>query len=65
MADGAALNLGRSGKPDAKPARKPRYSKHLKQPWANMAMTDQTASEHCLHQCGMKPTVLDQRHPSD
>ena len=25
----------------------------------------QTASEHCLHQWGMKPTVLDQRNPSD
>jgi putative tryptophan/tyrosine transport system substrate-binding protein len=25
----------------------------------------QTASEHCLRQCGMKPTVLDQRNPSD
>ncbi len=25
----------------------------------------QTASEHCLRQCGTKPTVLDQRHPSD
>lgn len=29
----AALNLGHSGEPDAKPARKPRYSKHLQQPW--------------------------------
>jgi hypothetical protein len=27
--------------------------------------TQQTASEHCLHRCGMKPTVLDQRNPSD
>jgi hypothetical protein len=25
----------------------------------------QTASEHCLHLWGMKPTVLDQRNPSD
>jgi hypothetical protein len=25
----------------------------------------QTASEHCLRQCGMKPTVLDQCNPSD
>jgi len=25
----------------------------------------QTASEHCLRQCGMKLTVLDQRNPSD
>ena len=25
----------------------------------------QTALEHCLRQCGTKPTVLDQRNPSD
>ena len=25
----------------------------------------QTASEHCLRLCGMKPTVLDQRNLSD
>ena len=25
----------------------------------------QTASEHCLRQCGVKPTVLDHRNPSN
>jgi hypothetical protein len=30
-----------------------------------VSMGLQTASEHCLRLCGMKPTVLDQRNPLD
>jgi hypothetical protein len=32
-------------------------------PCRSLLLYGQTASQHCLRQCGTKPTVLDQRNP--